>query len=244
MNDLAMLRGKDCVISDNTSANIIIRQPSLGEIEELDESAYMNMLAVFVSSPFDMIAQLDDAGIDFTKITSYQLFCLTYETLKLNQTKIIFRDLDFSKLKRVMVRGTNKIELRSENIVIDENKYNSIAQTLRKINCLAPPKFKSVANEYTKQKMIEFAHSELEFAKRTKHKSVLKTLISRAVNHPYFKYRLDEIWDMKIYAFYDSLKSISVIENSNYLSMGAYSGNIDISKINKNDFNWLREVKE
>ena len=57
-----------------------------------------------------------------------------------------------------------------------------------------------------------------------------------------FKYKLDEVWDMSVYAFYDALKSINIIENSNHLSIGAYSGNIDTSKINKKEFNWLREA--
>ena len=107
---------------------------------------------------------------------------------------------------------------------------------------LSPPKFTKVANDYTKQKMIEYAHNDLELAKRRKPKSILKTAISRITNHPYFKYRLDEVWDMKIYAFYDSVSSINIIENSNHLCIGAYSGNLDMSKINKNEFNWLREV--
>ena len=239
IDKLSMLRGRDCVLSDI----ITIRQPSLGEIEEYGESKYLNMLSVFVSSPFDMIAQLDDANIDFTKITSYQLFCLFYQTLEKSKTKILFGDFDFSKLKKI--HNGNKIELRTENAIIDEEVFNDIVQVIRTINCLSPPKFKNVANEYTKQRMIEFAHSELEFAKRRKNKpqSMFSTLISRAVNHPYFKYKLKDVWDMKVYAFYDSLKSINIIENSNYLNAGAYSGNIDISKINKNELNWLREIK-
>jgi hypothetical protein len=47
---------------------------------------------------------------------------------------------------------------------------------------------------------------------------------------------------MKIYAFYDAIASINIIENSNHLYMGAYSGNLDMSKINKSSFNWLREA--
>lgn len=240
IDDLSLLRGRNYV----SESGIVINQPTLGDIEELQESNYMSMLSVFVASPFDMIAQLDEIGIDFTTITSYQLFCMTHHTLEKSQTKILFGDFDFAKLRKVNNGG--KIELRNETTVINEDVFDEIVQVIRKINCLSPPKFKGVANEYTKMKMIEYAKSELEFAKRrkSKPKSIYKTLISRAVNHPYFKYKLEEIWDMKVYAFYDFLKSINVIENSNYLNMGAYSGNIDISKINKSELNWLREIKE
>lgn len=237
---LSMLRGKNIEFANG----MIMCQPTLGDIEQLTESKYMNMLSVFIASPFDMIAQLDEIGIDFTKITSYQLFCMMYKTLEKSQTKILFGDFDFVKLR--IVDNDGKVELRNETTVINEDSFNEIVQAIRTINCLSPPKFKGVANEYTKMKMIEYAKSELELNKRrkSKPKSVFKTLISRAVNHPYFKYKLEEIWDMKVYVFYDFLKSINIIENSNYLNMGAYSGNIDISKINKSELNWLREFKE
>lgn len=239
-DSLSILRGKDYIVSKQ----ITMRQPSLGEIEELNEEKYMTMLAVFVSTPFDMIAQLDQVQIDFTQITSYQLFCACYELLDIESTSLIFGDIDFSKFRRV--ECNNKLELQYKDIIIDEEIFNKIVDCLRTFNSLSPPKFKKVANEYTKIKMIENAYEELELAKRRKqkYKSVLKTLISRATNHPYFKYRLDEVWDLKIYAFYDSLKSISIIENSNHLMTGAYSGNLDLSKINKNELNWLREVND
>ena len=73
-------------------------------------------------------------------------------------------------------------------------------------------------------------------------RGILKTYISRATNHPYFKFNINDVWDMKIYAFYDAIASINIIENSNHLCMGAYSGNLDMSKINKSSFNWLREA--
>lgn len=239
IESLSMLRGRDIKLSNG----ITIQQPTLGQIEELDEDKYMSMLSIFVSTPFDMIAQLHKMGVDFTKISSYQLFCSFYQLLELEETQILFGDLDFQKFK--LVGNDNRIELHYKDIVINESVYNEIVDCLRLINSLSPPKFKGVANEYTKQKMIEDAEQELELAKRrgNKHKSALRTLVSRLSNHPYFKYRLDEVWDMKIYAFYDALKSVNIIESTNHLSVGAYSGNLDLSKINKNEFNWLREVK-
>jgi len=233
---LGMLRGRDYQITDK----ITIRQPTLGEIEELGEDKYYAMISTFTCTPFDVIAQLDDMNIDFTKITSYQLFCVLCQSLDYQSTKLLFGEINFNEFR--MVNCGDKLELHWYDTVIDEKIYSDITEYLRKINMLSPPKFTKVANDYTKQKMIEYAHSDLELAKRRKPKSILKTAISRITNHPYFKYRLDEVWDMKIYAFYDSVSSINIIENSNHLCIGAYSGNLDMSKINKNEFNWLREV--
>lgn len=236
---LSLLRGKDIKINDD----IYIRQPSLGEIEEHDEFKYMSMISNFVCSPFDMIAQLDKEGYDFTEITDFQLFCALCQNLNKDDTKILFGDLDFSSFRVFINEEKKQVELRNKNITITERTYKQIADTIRTIHSIPPPQFKGVADEYTKQKMIEYAYDELEFAKRSTPKSSLRTMISRATNHPYFKYKLNEVWDMKVYAFYDAIKSINIVESSNQLSMGAYSGNLDLSKINKNNFNWLREVK-
>lgn len=247
IQDLNLLRGRDIKITDG----LFLRQPSLGEIadykiEEQDEGygefAYMSMLSTFICTPFDIIAQLDKEGYDFTEITSYQLFIAMREHINVKDTKILFGDFDFSKM-RLVVNG-NSVELRSDTVTINEAVYQNLADCVRTINSIPPPTFKGVNDEYTKRKMIEYAYDELEFAKRSKPKSILKTMVSRATNHPYFKYNLTDVWDMKVYAFYDAIKSINIVESSNQLSMGAYSGNLDLSKINKNEFNWLREVKD
>jgi hypothetical protein len=236
---LSMLRGKDIKITDN----ITIHQPTLGEIEEYDEFAYMSMVSTFVCTPFDMIAQLDKEGYDFTKVTSFQLFCLLCRQLKQSETRILFGGLDFSSL-RAVTNERNQIELRNKNVVITEKVYQDISDSVRAINSIPPPMFKGVADEHTKQKMIEYAYDELEFAKRRKPKSGLRTMVSRATNHPYFKYRLDEVWDMTVYSFYDAIKSIGIVEGTYQLNMGIYCGNVDMKKINKNNCNWLREAKD
>lgn len=230
-----MLRGKDYQITDK----IIIRQPTLGEIEEFGEQRYSALLSSFVCTPFDLIAQLDSAGIDFTQITSYQLFLITVQVLPQSETKLLFGNLDFTKYRRVQTK--EGFALMYKDSVITESIYNSISNYIRGINNLSAPQYKDVGNEYTKQKMIEFAYEDLEFAKRKKYKSTLSTLISRATNHPYFKYRIDDVWDMKVFAFYDALNSINIISHSNHLYTGMYSGCLDVSKINKNEFNWLKE---
>lgn len=238
-DSLSMLRGRDYEVCKG----ITIRQPSLSEIEELDENEYYSMVSVFVCHPFDMIAQLTDMNIDFTKVSSYQLFCVLVQMLEIKNTKILFGDLDFHNARIVQNNGKEEIHLQ-QGCVITEEIYEDIADYIRKINMLSPPTFTKVADEYTKQKMIEYAYEDLELSKRrkVKPKSILKTYVSRATNHPYFKFNINDVWDMKIYAFYDAIASINIIENSNHLYMGAYSGNLDMSKINKSSFNWLREA--
>ena len=69
-DDLSIYRGKDIIITDH----IKIRQPTIGEIEEYGEKEYFSLISIFIATPFDMIAQLDQQGIDFTQITDFDLF--------------------------------------------------------------------------------------------------------------------------------------------------------------------------
>lgn len=236
---LSLLCGDDITITDG----LIIRQPTLYDVKCYDEFKYMSMVSMFVCTPYDMIAQLDKQGYDFTEVTSFQIFCGLCHHLKPPETSILFGNLDFSELRPVINEEKRRIELTGRNVIITEDVYNQMADCIRTINSIPPPKFKGVADEYTKQKMIEYAYDDLELLKHKKPKSTLRTLVSRATNHPYFKYNLNEVWDMKLYAFYDAIQSINIVESSNQLSIGAYSGNLDLSKINKNNFNWLREIE-
>ena len=49
-----------------------IRIPTVGEILE-DEFAYYTIVSSLTASPFQYMVQLDDMGIDFTRITDFEL---------------------------------------------------------------------------------------------------------------------------------------------------------------------------
>lgn len=231
---LKLLKGDTYEVTEHIS----IQQPTLKEIAEFGEVRYMSLLSPFVCTPFDMIAQLDTVGIDFTSITDYQLFCLLVTSIPKEESQILFGDIDFRKYRAIQTE--NGIVLRDNNSVISEPIYRLISDYLRKMNNLSAPQYKEVGNELTKQKLIEYAYSDLKYAKRKKPKSNLANMISAATNHPYFKYGINEIWDMKVYAFYDAIKRIHIIEHTHNLYTGMYSGSIDTSSIRKKDFDWMR----
>lgn len=236
-NDLLKIyRGGDYSVTDY----IKIKQPTIGQIADYGEKEYFSMISSFIMTPFDVIAQLDKIGIDFTTITSYQLFCLTVNGLKKESTSILFGDVDFSKYK--VSEDNGNIVLKYENSIISEPVYNLLSNRIRKMHNLSDPKYQRVGNELTKQKMIEYAYDDLRATSRKKYKSRLLSLVSSLVNHPDFKYGYFEIWNMPIFAFYDSIKRINVIENTRNLYQGVYAGTVDASKINKKEFDWMRNL--
>lgn len=70
-NELTNYRGRDIYITEK----IIIKQPTLGEIEEFGEELYFRTIQTFTSVGADLKWQLwDYYHIDYTKISDYDLF--------------------------------------------------------------------------------------------------------------------------------------------------------------------------
>ena len=69
-DELKIYRGSDIYITDK----IIVTQPTIGQIEEFGEQKYFSGVCTLTSVGVDMIYQLTELGIDFTKISDYELF--------------------------------------------------------------------------------------------------------------------------------------------------------------------------
>ena len=111
----------------------------------------------------------------------------------------------------------------AQDIVIDAALYGKLTDYLRQMHGLTKDE-KQPANETTKQILIEDAREEYLRFKDKQYHSHLRNLISAMVNSEGFKYNLDQVWNMKIYAFMDSVKRIAKIKNAGLLLESGYSG--------------------
>ena len=63
------------------------------------------------------------------------------------------------------------------------------------------------------------------------------------LNHPGFKYKKDELKEVGIVEFMDSVKRLQTYESVTALMSGMYSGMLDTSKLNlKEELNWMRDL--
>ena len=111
--------------------------PTVGEVLD-NEGIYFSLISVLTSSPFQYMVQLDDLGIDFTKITDYQMFLLFFPSVVQSDISILFGDLymqDFI-VKPNNQNDTYVLYSPSQNITIDELAYRQIASVLRQVNQL------------------------------------------------------------------------------------------------------------
>lgn len=53
--------------------DLFVRIPTVGEILD-NESSYYSLISSLTASPFQYMVQLDDMGIDYTKLNDYDLF--------------------------------------------------------------------------------------------------------------------------------------------------------------------------
>lgn len=84
--------------------------------------------------------------------------------------------------------------------------------------------------------------AEKDAEKGDTHNASIQSLISACINHPGFKYKLQDLKQVGVFEFYDSVKRLQVYEQSTALMKGMYSGFVDGSKINAKDYNFMREV--
>lgn len=254
MNDeLKIYRGEDFVVSDY----IRIHQPSLNEITDYGEREYYSMIYNLTATPQSMKVQLWDMGVDYTKITPYELFYnLLYKIYSQDKTSIIFGDLDFTKFQVMQRKKDNAVVLyqyaeekakaqgqTTKEIILDEYTYHVIVEYLRAIHLIKKDE-RIPANETTKMLLIEDDRDEMERNKNKTYHSQLKNIISSMVNSDGFKYNHSEVWNMKINAFMDSVKRISKIKNADLLLQSGYSGfGVNLKEISNKQLDWMGELE-
>lgn len=221
----------------NDSISIVI--PTVGQIIE-DESAYYGLITAVTATPADYMVQLDDIGIDFAKISSFELFLLLFKEIQKSDTSLVFGDLDLSKFVTAVNQKNGNVVLidQENNIVIDRAVHDQICRVIRKINHLEKNDRKP-ANEEAKKYMIERARIKQRRAARRPYKSQLEDLIIALVNTEQYKYGYEETLDLTIYQFNASVYQIVKKINYDNTMIGCYAGTINAKELSQDQLNWL-----
>ena len=237
VDELQLYFGDDFVINEH----IRIHQPLVGEVVDYGEAAYFGMVHHMCAIPSDMKSQLWDMGLDWCEMDDWELFMMLSQGLTADKTGILFGELDFSKLKPFRNNQNGDIVLadKETGIIIDKMIYLRIMSYLRKLHNIKP-KIEKAANKRTRQVLIEEDRQKLLLARDKPFKSYLLPLISAIkVKQGYTK---DYVRNMGLYELFDDIARAQIIDNADHLLNGAYCGMMDLKKVNKQEFNWLREL--
>lgn len=244
------------------SDKILIYQPTIGGILEYDkkfgESEFWSMLNVFIGNTTSYRLLLWDMGIDWNEISDFQLFSLLIKTLKVENTEILFGDLDLSSFDAYMKQIPNEDESDNKeeskpkqemilwnpelDIEINEDIYKNVALYIRTMFNIFP-KVEKAKGKTTKKWIIEEDRMNLANAKKEDTTSTFLPLIESCCCHAGFKYKKNELREVGIYEFMRSVQRLQVYESTTALLKGMYSGFIDTKGIDKEEFDFMRDIK-
>ena len=245
MENRSLLNQSSVQITDQLS----LRIPTVGEILE-NESTYFSLVSIMTSTPFQYMVQLDDLGIDYTKITDFEMFRLLFPLYAQQDISIIFGNLNLKDIAAYHDNSTNLDVLYSpvSDIKIDEFVYFNMARCMRQVNCIKYER-KKPKGEHTRKYLLEKERRHLKNLERMRkgkefEQSELEKLIVALVNNEKFKYDYQSIRNLSIYNFYQSFQQIQHEINFNNVMRGVYAGTIDTSKLqDRNVLSWIKNNK-
>ena len=250
---------------------IIINQPSIQDVMEYGENEFFSMLYIFIGNTTFRRLELWKSGVDWNKVSDYELFCRLVGMLPIERTRIFFGDIDFQKFKLIETgkepepvpedKKLTVIEKRKlyfkqfeecvtfyneeDDIEIDAVTYHKIADILREMVRIYP-KTEYTVGKMSKELLIEEEEAKLLKALKETDRpsSMLQPLISACVNHPGFKYRKSELRAVQLNEFMDSVQRLQIYEATHALLGGSYSGFMDSSKVPKENFDFMRSLNK
>ena len=130
MDELQLFRGKDYEINDR----IKIHHPTLNDIVDYGEQNYYGLVSRLTSIPSDYKGQLDELGFDYEEVAEFDLFILICKGLNVEESKILFGDLNFANLNLFKITNTDEPVLYNEeqDFTIDRAIYEVIMEFIRK----------------------------------------------------------------------------------------------------------------
>lgn len=228
--------------SKTISNGLEIIIPSVREVLD-NENNYNSLIRALVATPYEMMVELDDIGVNFTEISQYDLFLWMFSSLADVDTSLVFKDMIGADFKAVVNQESEEVILRNDklDITIDRRAHAEICRVLRKINFLKSED-KTPGNEDARLYMIERARKKQKRAMRKAKKmdnSVLEDLIIALVNTEQYKYDYEGTLNLSIYQFYCCVHQIIKKINYDNLMTGCYMGTVNTKELNSDSLNWL-----
>ncbi len=203
-------------ISDKISVNIPTVGMIRGENEE-DEDNFWQEVGLFTTSSYDMVVELDDMGLDFTKTSDYMVFIIQFllqknEKLNNNVPDLLFNNFNLWELEVNEVNGEMVFVDKNNEIIIDENVYNRLSEILTYVTGHEKPK-RVKYDDYLREQYVDDCRASRERKKKRKVENdrssgALDGIILRLVCNANFPYDFKTVSDVTLFDLIYSLKQI------------------------------------
>lgn len=229
---------------------IRIVEPTIGDILKMGESKFYSGLHPFLYNSTSIRVMLWDLPerIDWCKVKDIEVFSMlkSIPNIDFSSMQLLFPDyrIERMKLKHYQEKDSDEFHLclydEENNFLLRENDYMEIAEYIRTLLNFHP-KVETAKGKTTKQWMID--EDKMNMAQQKNGEtSTLLPLVSACINHPGFKYKLQELRNVGIYEFMDSVQRLQIYESTHALLGGSYSGFCDLKGVPKDQFNFMREI--
>ena len=164
------------------------------------------------------------------------------EDMLVNPLSLVLKDIDLADFEEYESDRYPETILydKEHDITIDRFVYTKIVDAVRQIHGFKRNN-QIPANDITKMFLIDDARDEAIAAAQKPYKSVLKPLIS-ALAVKTGQLGTNNIWNTKIYMFFDAIKRINRIQDATLLLQGAYSGFASLKGVDKDRLDWAGEL--
>lgn len=181
---------------------VVIRTPTVGEIITYGEQKYFSMAQTVCASPSSMKAALDDMGLDWMKVSDFELFIMLAKSLPKEATQPLLGDLDLSQMGAYALNGSEEPVLSNaeHTVIINEIVYQTLVTYLRKMHNFNKQVDKA-GNRAAHKALLMVARQDAKMAQNKPSKSFLKPLISAVKCR--MGYTMDYIKQMGIFELMD-----------------------------------------
>lgn len=248
---LKMFFGEDYYVN-----GIQIVQPTIGDILEIGENDFYRALTPFTNNSTSIRLTLWECGIDWCNVSDIQTFQVLMEFLSQENNenhkktlKLVFPNVNMTQFELYSYKDKEtgkKISYlynKFTNTIIQEADFLHIAEYIREM-LNQHPRVEKAKGKTTKKWMIDEDRMKQAQRLAKKDDSSLLPLVSSLINHPGFKYNLQELKQVGIVQFYDAIQRLQIYEGTRALLQGSYSGFCDLSKVDKSRFNFMRSFDD
>lgn len=236
---------------DYTINGITISIPTIGDILEIGEARFYQAVSPFLNNPTSIRVLLYDVfKMDWNKTKDIEVFYIMSQMVKDKEPlKLLFKNISFEDFKLINAKK-NEFEKDykwlalvspSQNILIYEDQYLEIAEFIRDM-LNVHPKTEKAKGKTTKHWMLQEDRMKAEQNQNEENKSTLLPLVSACVNHPGFKYKLEELKQVNICQFMDSVQRIQKYEQGVAAMHGIYGGFVNAKDIPQDLINFMSDL--
>lgn len=234
----SLLLAKEWWINDE----ICMRVPTIGEIIDFDENEYFNAVYTLYATPYELMGQLDAMGIDYEKVSEFDLFCFAFLGMSEDKCSMVFENIN-SKDYEIVPDPENEMKPMLKNKItgniIRSKDAEQISAFLRRLQCVEKCN-KKAGNSAMKKYLLEKARKKLKSAKRAKNDHVIEEMVVCLVNTSEFAAKnIGDALAMNIYFFNRSMRQINKKIDYDHVCAGIYAGTIDSKKINMKKIHWM-----